>query len=106
MTDSRLCGIQEDTACTVDSISSCNIGDEGDNDDTENTISNSINVNNIETEGTGNVSSIVSACNTDVSYQNRTDDLDLAKIPKPFFVLKLHKNKLLWQSIMMFCCYN
>ena len=82
---------------------SCNIGDEGDNDDTANTISSSI---NIETEGTGNVSSIVSACNTDASHQNRTDDLDLAKIPKAFFVLKLHKNKLLWQSIIMFCYYS
>ena len=103
MTNSRQCGVQEDTVCTVDSICSCNIGDEGDNDDTANTISSSI---NIETEGTGNVSSIVSACNTDASHQKRTDDLDLAKIPKAFFVLKLHKNKLLWQSIIMFCCYS
>ena len=56
--DSRQCGIQEDTTCRVDSICSCNIGDEGDNDDTANTISSI----NIETEGTGNVSSIVSTC--------------------------------------------
>ena len=34
---------------------------------------------NIETEGTGAVSSIVRACDTDVSHQNRTDDLNLAQ---------------------------
>ena len=31
-------------------------------------------------EGTGIVSSIVRACDTDVSHHNKTDDLDLAKI--------------------------
>ena len=63
-------------------------------------------MNNFETEGTGTVSSIVRACDTDVSHQNRTADLDLAKIPKAFFALKLQKNELLWQSIIIFCCYN
>ena len=92
--------------CRVDSICSCNVGDEGDNDDTANTVSSSINMDNIATEGTGTISSIVRACNIDVSHQNRTDDLDLAKIPKAFFTLKLQKNELLWQSIIIFCCYN
>ena len=41
-------------------------------------------MDNIETEGTGTFSSIVRTCNTDVSHQNRTYDLNLAKIPKAF----------------------
>ena len=41
----------------------------------------------IETEDIGTASSIVQACDTDVSHQNRTDDLDLAKIPKGFIEL-------------------
>ena len=67
----------------------CNVGDEGDGDDTANTISSNINADNIETEGTGTVSSIVRTCDTDVSHQNRSDDLqlDLAKIPKAFIEL-------------------
>ena len=56
----------------------CNISDK-EGDDTANTISSSTNVNNIETEGTGTVSSVVRACDTDVWHQNRTDDLDLAQ---------------------------
>ena len=40
-------------------------------------------MDNIETEGTGTVSSIVRACDTHVSHQSRTDDMDLAKIPRP-----------------------
>ena len=68
----------------MDSICGCNVGDEGDDDDIANTISSSINMDNIETEGTGTVSSVVRTCDTDVSHQNRTDDLDLAKIPKAF----------------------
>ena len=43
------------------------ISDEGDDDDTANTISSSINVDSIETEGNGTVSSIVRACDTDQS---------------------------------------
>ena len=62
--------------CRVDSMSSCNVGDEGDSDDTANTISSNINMDIIETEGTGIVSSVVRACDTDL-HQNRTDDLDL-----------------------------
>ena len=58
----------------------CNFGDEGDDNNTAKTISRSINVDNIEMEGTGTVSS-VRACDTDVSHQNRTDDLDLVKTP-------------------------
>ena len=46
-------GIQEDATYRVDSICSCNICDDWDNDNTANTISSSVNVNNIETEGTG-----------------------------------------------------
>ena len=64
----------------------CNVG-EGDDDSTENTVSSSVYVDNIETEGTGTVSSAVRGCDTDVSYQNKTDDLDLAKIPKVFIEL-------------------
>ena len=39
-------------------------------------------MDNIETEGTGTFSSIVRTCSIDVSHQNRTYDLNLAKIPK------------------------
>ena len=46
-----------------------------------------INVDNSETEGTGTLSSIVRACDTDVLYQNKTDNLDLAIIPKSFIEL-------------------
>ena len=73
--------------CRVDFICGCNIVDKGDNDNTANTISSSINVDSIETEGTGTISSIVTACDTHVSHQNRTDDLDLAKIPKTLIEL-------------------
>ena len=71
--DLQQCGIQEDAMCRVDSICGCNVGDKGDND---NTVNRSTDVDNIETEGTGTVSSIVRACNTDISHQNRLDDLD------------------------------
>ena len=54
----------------------CNFVDKGDDDDTENTVSSSINMDNIETEGTGTVGSFVRACDTDTSHQNRTNDLD------------------------------
>ena len=50
---------------------SYNVGNEGGNDDTANTISSSNDVDNIETEGTGIVSSIVRACDTDLSHQNK-----------------------------------
>ena len=63
---------------------SCNVVDEGDDDDTENTVSSSINVDNIETEGTGTVGRFVRAYDIDMSHQNRTNDLDLAKILKAF----------------------
>ena len=68
--------------CRLDSIYNCNIGDEGDNDNTANTVSSSINMDDIKTKGTGTVSGIVTACDTDASHQNRTDDLDLAKFLK------------------------
>ena len=62
--------------CRVDSIYSCNVGDEGDNDDTANTINSSINLDNIETEVLILlISCIVRTCDTDLSHQNRTDDL-------------------------------
>ena len=44
-------------------------------------------MDNIKTEGTDTVSSVVRVSDTDVSHQNRTDDLDLAKIPKAFIEL-------------------
>ena len=40
-------------------------------------LSSSINVDNIYTKVSGTVSSFVRACDTDLSHQNRTDDLDL-----------------------------
>ena len=82
--DSQQHEFQEDAMCRVDSICGCNIGDEGDYDVTANTFSSSINMGNIEAEGTGTVSGILRNCDTDFSHQNRTDDLDLAKIPKAF----------------------
>ena len=89
--DSHQCRIQEDAMGRVDFICGCNNGDEGNDDDTANTFSSSINMCNIETEVTGTVSSIVIACDTDVSHQNRIDDLDLAKIPKAFIGLNSRK---------------
>ena len=80
--DSQQQGIQEDATCRVDSNCSCNASDEGDDEDTANNVSSNINMDNIETYGTGIISSIVRACDTDVSHQRRTDDLDLAKIQK------------------------
>ena len=68
--ESQQCEIQEDVMCTVDSIFGCNIGDEEGDDNTANSISNSINVDNIETESTGNISGIVRACDTNLSHQN------------------------------------
>ena len=44
-------------------------------------------MDNIETEGTGTVSSIVNTCDTDYSHQSRIDDLDLAQNPKAFIEL-------------------
>ena len=44
-------------------------------------------MDNIETQGTGTISSLVRACDTDVSHQNRTDDWDLAKILIFYFYL-------------------
>ena len=68
-TDSQQHGIQEDSMCRVNSIFGCNIygGYKGDGDDTTNTTS-SINVDDIETEGTDIGSSVVRAC--DDVYHN------------------------------------
>ena len=100
--DSQQCRIQEDSTCIVGSICGCNISDEGDDYDTANTISSSINVDNIESEGTGTVSSNVRACDTDgMSHQNRTDYLDLVKIPKAFIELNSRRMNYFWQSIVM-----
>ena len=68
--------------CRVDFTCICSIGDKGGYDNTTNTFSSSINMGNIEAERTGTVSSILRVCDTDVSHQNRTDDLDLAKFLK------------------------
>ena len=70
--DSQQCGIQKDATCREDSICCFNISDEGNDDDTANTISSSINIRNLKTEGTGTVSSVVRGYDTDVSHQNRT----------------------------------
>ena len=52
--------IQEDATYKVDFTGCCNISDEGDNDDTANIVSSCIiNVDNIETEGTGAVSIVL-----------------------------------------------
>ena len=71
----------------MESICHSNVGDEGDDDNTVNNTTSSINVDNIETDGIGTVSSIVRACDTDVSHQSRTNDLDLAKIVKALILL-------------------
>ena len=89
--DSQQCGIQEDTSCRVNSICGCNVGDEGGDDNLANTISSSISVDDIGMGGTVTASSVVRACDTDVSHQNRTDDLDLAKIPKVFIELNFRR---------------
>ena len=54
---------------------------------------------NIETEGTGTVSSIVRTCYTHVSHQSRTDDMDLAKIPRP--TRRVLVTKLLLESTLL-----
>ena len=63
-------------------VSVTNFDDEGDDGDKTKIVSqslSSINVDNIETEGACTVASIsasiVRSCDTDVSYQNKTDDL-------------------------------
>ena len=48
------------------SMCSCNVCDEGDDDNKVNTISSCINMDSIETEGTGIISNVVRACDTDV----------------------------------------
>ena len=53
----------------MDSICHCNVDDEEDYDDTANTVNCSINVDTIVTEDTGAVSSVIKACDTDVSHQ-------------------------------------
>ena len=58
--------------------------------------SSSISVDNI---GTDTVSSIVSACDTDVSHQSRTDDLDLAKNPK--VVIELNSRRINYFSKLL-----
>ena len=52
----------------MDFICGCNVGDIGDDDDIAYTISSSINMENIERKGTGTISSIVRAYDTDVSH--------------------------------------
>ena len=64
--DSQQCGNQEDATCRVDSTCFCNIDDKGDDDCTANTVSSSINMDNIQTEGTGTLSNVVRACDTNV----------------------------------------
>ena len=66
--------------CRVDSFCCYNVGDIGDNDYTANTVSRSINMDKFEAEGTDTVSSLIRACDTDVSHHIRTDDFDLVKI--------------------------
>ena len=56
-------------------------------------------MDNIETEGTGALSSIVRACDTDVLYQNKTDNLDLAKIPKLFTELNSRRMNYLGKAL-------
>ena len=52
----------------MDFICGCNVGDVGDDDDKAYTISSSIKMENIESEGTGTISSILRAFDTDVSH--------------------------------------
>ena len=66
----------------VDSICSCNFWVRKETikrQQTPSVFSSNINMDNIETESTGTVSGVVRACDTDVSHQNRTDDLNLAQ---------------------------
>ena len=55
----------------MDSICGCNVGDVGDDDNTAYTISSSKNMENIESEGTGTISSNARAYDTDVSLEQR-----------------------------------
>ena len=58
-------------------------------------------MDNIETEGTGIVSSIGRVCDTDLSHHNRTDDLDLAKILKAF--TELNSRRMNYRICGNFC---
>ena len=73
--------------CWVDSIFSCNVGDEEGDNNTANSVSNSISIDNIETESTGNISGIVRACDTNLWRQNWINDVKLAKLPKALHLL-------------------
>ena len=87
--DLQQCRIQEDATYRVDSICGCNVCDEWDNDSTANTVSSSsVNVNNIETEGTGTIRSVVRLM---CHIRTGTDDLDLTKIPKAFIKLNFRR---------------
>ena len=106
----------------MDFICGCNVSDAGDDDDTAYTISSRINMENIEREGTGTISSIVRAFDTDVSHLNRDNDSDLYKIPKAFIELNSRRmyyfskalyyfaiiaNNGLWCHIIVNgCCYK
>ena len=52
----------------MDFFCGCNVGDVGDDDDKAYTISSSINMENVEREGNGAISSIVRAYDNDVSH--------------------------------------
>ena len=86
----------------VDPFPVVNVCDKGDNNNTTNTVSNSINLDNIK-KGTDIVSSVVRACDTDVLHQNRTDDLDFAKIPKAFIEINSRRMNYFGKAFVMFC---
>ena len=56
---------------------------------------------NIERKGTGTISSIARAYDTDVSHWNRDDDSDLKKIPKAF--IKLNSGRMYFFSKAVYC---
>ena len=97
--DSQQCRIQEDAMCRVYFICGCNVSDKGDNDYTADTVSSSINME--QRVLTLLVVIVVRACDNDVSHQNRTDNLDLAKILKAF--IKLNSRRMNYFGTALQC---
>ena len=69
--DSQQHRIQENATIEQIPFAVVMFGDKWDNDDTANTVSSSMNMDNIQTESTGIISSIVRACDIDVSLPKK-----------------------------------
>ena len=73
--DSQQCRIQEDATVEWIPFAVVMFGNKWDSHDVANIVSSSMNMHNILTERTNTISSIVRACDIDVSHPKRTDGL-------------------------------